>query len=101
MSDTVTTRRRAAETATTTTPETPAKPRAKRSQPDPEIRALAQLDRIMADLPPDAAMRCLDWLDARYSDYPNRQPEYNARRAGNIATGSARVTDPDFPHAGP
>ena len=88
MSDTATTRRRAAEPAATTTPETPAAPPKKKRTPDPEIQARAQRDRIMAELSPAAASRCIAWLDEKYDTrWQNRPAEAKA--------------DPDFPHAGP
>ena len=33
---------------------------------DPEIQALAKLDRILATMGPAAAIRALNWLDSRY-----------------------------------
>lgn len=33
---------------------------------DQEIVALAELDAIMADLQPEAAHRCIQWLECRY-----------------------------------
>lgn len=33
---------------------------------DPEIQALARLDRILSELDPDQAVRALAWLDGRY-----------------------------------
>lgn len=33
---------------------------------DPEIQALARLDRILADLEPEQAVRALQWLEGRY-----------------------------------
>lgn len=61
-------------------------PKKKKRGPDPEIQALAQLDRIMAELSPAAASRCIAWLDEKYdARWMKPQP----------------VADPDFPHAGP
>ena len=43
------------------------RPAPARRKADPEIATLAKLDALLADVAPDVAVRCLNWLTDKYA----------------------------------